>query len=45
MRAASVSPSGGLPVVGAIRKRLEQGVPEHGAKDFSATCLTSSPVR
>ncbi len=45
MSAAGVSPSGDLPVVDAIRKRLEQGVPEHGAKDFSATYLTSSPVR
>jgi 3-hydroxyisobutyrate dehydrogenase len=33
-----------LPVVEAVRKRLEQGVPEHGAKDFSATYLTSTPV-
>jgi 3-hydroxyisobutyrate dehydrogenase len=34
-----------LPVVDAARKRLEQGVPDHGDKDFSATYLTSSPVR
>ncbi len=30
-----------LPVVSAIRSRLEQGVPEHGDKDMSATFLTS----
>jgi 3-hydroxyisobutyrate dehydrogenase len=32
-----------LPVVTAVRRRLDQGVPEHGAKDFSATYLTSAP--
>jgi 3-hydroxyisobutyrate dehydrogenase len=34
-----------LPVVDAVRQRLEQGAREHGAKDFSATYLTSAPVR
>jgi 3-hydroxyisobutyrate dehydrogenase len=34
-----------LPVVTAVRRRLDQGVPEHGAKDFSATYLTSAPDR
>ena len=32
-----------LPVVAAIRARLDEGVPEHGDKDLSATFLTSSP--
>ncbi len=32
-----------LPLVDAIRRRLEQGVPEHGDKDMSATYLTSAP--
>jgi 3-hydroxyisobutyrate dehydrogenase len=32
-----------LPVLGAVRQRLAQGVPEHGDKDFCATYLTSSP--
>jgi 3-hydroxyisobutyrate dehydrogenase len=30
-----------IPLPGAIRVRLEQGVAEHGDKDFSATYLTS----
>jgi 3-hydroxyisobutyrate dehydrogenase len=34
-----------LPVVAAVRRRLDQGVAEHGAKDFSATYLTSAPAR
>jgi 3-hydroxyisobutyrate dehydrogenase len=32
-----------LPVLSAIRRRLEQGVPEHGDEDLSATYLTSAP--
>jgi 3-hydroxyisobutyrate dehydrogenase len=32
-----------LPLVAAIRDRLEQGIPDHGEKDMSATYLTSSP--
>lgn len=32
-----------LPLVGAIRRRLDEGVPEHGEKDMSATYLTSAP--
>lgn len=32
-----------LPVVEAIRRRMEQGVDEHGDKDLSATFLTSAP--
>ncbi|HUA03417.1 MAG TPA: NAD(P)-dependent oxidoreductase [Solirubrobacteraceae bacterium] len=31
-----------LPLVSAIRKRLEQGKAEHGQKDMSATYLTSA---
>lgn len=31
-----------LPLVAAIRQRLDAGVPEHGDKDMSATFLTSS---
>jgi 3-hydroxyisobutyrate dehydrogenase len=31
-----------LPLVAAIRRRLEAAVPEHGDKDMSATFLTSS---
>jgi 3-hydroxyisobutyrate dehydrogenase len=30
-----------LPLVAAIRRRLDAGVPEHGDKDMSATFLTS----
>ncbi|HEX5559009.1 MAG TPA: NAD(P)-dependent oxidoreductase [Gaiellales bacterium] len=33
----------GLPVLAAIRRRLEEGVPEHGDEDMSATFLTSAP--
>ena len=32
-----------LPVLGAVRQRLAQGVPEHGGQDFCATYLTSAP--
>jgi 3-hydroxyisobutyrate dehydrogenase len=32
-----------LPLVTAIRDRLEQGVAEHGDKDMAATYLTSAP--
>lgn len=31
-----------LPVLSAIRRRLEEGVPEHGEEDMSATFLTSA---
>jgi 3-hydroxyisobutyrate dehydrogenase len=31
-----------LPLVKAIRRRLDEGVPEHGDKDMSATFLTSA---
>jgi 3-hydroxyisobutyrate dehydrogenase len=31
-----------LPLVAAIRQRLDTGVPDHGDKDMSATFLTSS---
>jgi 3-hydroxyisobutyrate dehydrogenase len=34
-----------LPVLLAIRQRLEQAVPEHGDEDISATYLTSAPSR
>jgi 3-hydroxyisobutyrate dehydrogenase len=34
-----------LPMVSAIRRRLDEGVPEHGDKDMSATYLTSTPRR
>lgn len=34
-----------LPVLAAIRERLDQGVPAHGEKDMSATYLTSAPAR
>ena len=34
-----------LPMVSAIRRRLDEGVPEHGEKDMSATYLTSAPSR
>jgi 3-hydroxyisobutyrate dehydrogenase len=33
----------GLPSLAAIRRRLEEGVPEHGDEDMSATFLTSAP--
>jgi 3-hydroxyisobutyrate dehydrogenase len=32
-----------LPMLGAIRRRLDEGAEEHGDKDMSATFLTSSP--
>jgi 3-hydroxyisobutyrate dehydrogenase len=32
-----------LPVLEAIRRRLAEGVPEHGDEDMSATFLTSAP--
>lgn len=34
-----------LPVMTAIRRRMEQGIPEHGDDDMSATFLTSAPAR
>jgi 3-hydroxyisobutyrate dehydrogenase len=34
-----------LPMVSAIRRRLDEGVPEHGDKDMSATYLTSAPPK
>jgi len=34
-----------LPVVAAIRRRLDEGVAEHGDEDLSATYLTSAPER
>ena len=33
-----------LPLVTAVSDRLQQGVPEHGDKDLSATYLTSAPA-
>jgi 3-hydroxyisobutyrate dehydrogenase len=33
-----------LPVVGANRRRLEEGIDAHGEKDMSATYLTSAPA-
>lgn len=33
-----------LPMVAAIRRRMEQGIAEHGDKDMSATFLTSAPA-
>jgi len=39
---AAIEHSLDLPLVTAIRRRLEAGVPEHGEKDMSATFLTSS---
>ena len=32
-----------LPVLGAIRRRMEQGIDAHGDQDLSATFLTSAP--
>jgi len=29
--------------VAAIRKRMEEGIPQHGEEDMSATYLTSAP--
>ncbi|HWF36698.1 MAG TPA: NAD(P)-dependent oxidoreductase [Solirubrobacteraceae bacterium] len=34
-----------LPMLATIRRRLEEGVPEHGDEDVSATYLTSAPDR
>jgi 3-hydroxyisobutyrate dehydrogenase len=34
-----------LPMVSAIRRRLDEGVPEHGEKDMSATYLISTPSK
>jgi 3-hydroxyisobutyrate dehydrogenase len=34
-----------LPMLAIIRRRLEQGVSEHGDKDMSATYLMSAPDR
>jgi 3-hydroxyisobutyrate dehydrogenase len=34
-----------LPVLKAIGARLQEGVPEHGEQDLSATFLTSAPAR
>ncbi|HET8980746.1 MAG TPA: NAD(P)-dependent oxidoreductase [Solirubrobacteraceae bacterium] len=34
-----------LPVVSAIRRRMEEGIPQHGDKDMIATFLTSAPAR
>jgi 3-hydroxyisobutyrate dehydrogenase len=33
-----------LPVLAAISRRMQQAVPEHGAKDLSATYLSSAPA-
>lgn len=33
-----------LPVLAAISERMQQGVPEHGEQDVSATYLTSAPA-
>ena len=33
-----------LPLVSAIRRRLDEGVSDHGDKDMSATYLTSAPA-
>jgi 3-hydroxyisobutyrate dehydrogenase len=33
-----------LPLVSAIRARMEEGIPEHGEKDMCATFLTSAPA-
>ena len=32
-----------LPLLSTIRRRLEQGIEEHGDEDLSATYLTSVP--
>jgi len=34
-----------LPALAAIRRRMEQGVAEHGDEDLAATYLTSAPAR
>ncbi len=33
-----------LPAVSAIRRRMEEGIPEHGDDDMSATFMTSAPA-
>lgn len=33
-----------LPVIRAIRERMEEGIPAHGDEDMSATFLTSAPA-
>jgi 3-hydroxyisobutyrate dehydrogenase len=33
-----------LPMVSAIRRRMEEGIADHGDKDMSATFLTSAPA-
>ena len=33
-----------LPLLAAVRRRLDEAVPEHGDKDMSATFLTSAPA-
>jgi 3-hydroxyisobutyrate dehydrogenase len=33
-----------LPLVTTIRQRMEEGIPEHGDEDMSATYLTSAPA-
>ena len=33
-----------LPVLAAIRERLEEGAPDHGDEDMAATYLTSAPA-
>lgn len=33
-----------LPLVRVIRERMEEGIPEHGDEDMSATFLTSAPA-
>jgi 3-hydroxyisobutyrate dehydrogenase len=32
-----------LPLVSAVRRRMEEGIPQHGDEDMSATFLTSAP--
>ena len=34
-----------LPLLAAVRRRLDEAVPEHGDKDMSATFLSSAPAR
>jgi 3-hydroxyisobutyrate dehydrogenase len=33
-----------LPLISAIRQRMEEGIPQHGEEDMSATFLTSAPA-
>ena len=33
-----------LPLVSTVRRRMEEGIPEHGDEDMSATYLTSAPA-